>query len=143
VKAGNVVPLFSYGVIDANGQVQRDPTFPDLPHFIEAYEMMHGSAPSGPEFDAYRAFFGSGFAAQKPAMLQEGTPPEIVAAYRQAFADAVADPDLQARKGDILGEYDQAVGEDAERLYQIATSIEPEAQSWTQTFLAENYNVRF
>lgn len=143
VESGSVVPLFSYGVIDGNGDVQRDPTFPELPHFLEAYEMMHGQRPSGPEFEAYRAFFGSGFAAQKPAMLQEGTPPEIVETYRQAFADAVADPELQSRKGDILGEYDQATGADAERLYDIATTIDPEAQAWTRDFLAQNYNVRF
>ena len=143
VESGDVVPLFSWGVIGADGTVQRDPTFPDLPHFVEAYEMMHGSAPSGAEFDAYLAFFGSGFAAQKPAMLQEGTAPEIVEAYRQAFIDAVADPELQAAKGDILGEYTQAVGDDVDALYQIATNIDPEALAWTQDYLTTNHNVRF
>jgi hypothetical protein len=142
VEAGNAVPLFSWGVLDAQGNVQRDPTFPDLPHFVEAYEMMHGSAPSGVEFNAYLAFFGSGFAAQKPAMLPEGTPAEIVAAYRQAFADVVADPELQANKGDVLGEYEQAVGDDVEGLYRVATSIDPEARDWVRNFLTENYNVQ-
>jgi tripartite-type tricarboxylate transporter receptor subunit TctC len=142
VEAGNAVPLFSWGVLDAQGNVQRDPTFPDLPHFVEAYEMMHGSAPSGVEFNAYLAFFGSGFAAQKPAMLPEGTPAEIIAAYRQAFADVVADPELQANKGDVLGEYEQAVGDDVEGLYRVATSIDPEARDWVRNFLTENYNVQ-
>ncbi|WP_163269259.1 Bug family tripartite tricarboxylate transporter substrate binding protein [Chelativorans alearense] len=143
VEAGDAVPLFSWGVLDGQGNVQRDPTFPDLPHFVEAYEMMHGSKPSGVEFDAYKAFFGSGFAAQKPAMLPEGTPPEIVAAYRKAFADAVADPDLQANKGDVLGEYQQAVGEDVAGLYEVATSIDPKAREWVRQYLTENHNVRF
>jgi hypothetical protein len=75
--------MFSWGVLDGQGNVQRDPTFPDLPHFVEAYEMMHGEAPSGVEFDAYMAFFGSGFAAQKPVMLPEGTPDDIVQTYRR------------------------------------------------------------
>jgi tripartite-type tricarboxylate transporter receptor subunit TctC len=88
VEEGTAVPLFSWGVLDADGNVQRDPTFPDLPHFVEAYEMMHGEPPSGVAFDAYMAFFGSGFAAQKPVMLPEGTPAEIVAAYRPAVIDA-------------------------------------------------------
>ena len=143
VDAGTAVPMFSWGIIDANGDVQRDPTFPDLPHFVEAYEMMNGSAPSGPEFDAYLAFFASGFAAQKPAMLQEGTDPAIVETYRKAFADAVADPELQAAKGEILGEYDQAVGDDIDRLYQLATTIDPGARTWAQEYLATNHNVRF
>jgi hypothetical protein len=143
VEQGDAVPLFSWGVLDASGQVQRDPTFPDLPHFVEAYEMMHGSAPAGVEFEAYMAFFGSGFAAQKPAMLPEGTSDEIVNTYRQAFADAVNDPELQAIKGDILGEYAQAVGDDIEQLYAVATTVDPEAREWVRNMLTTDYQVQF
>lgn len=142
IEAGEAVPMFSWGVLDADGNVQRDPTFPDLPHFIEAYEMMHGEEPSGVEFDAYMAFFGSGFAAQKPAMLPSGTPDEIVEAYRQAFADVVADPELQANQGEILGEYEQAVGDDVQGLYEVATSIEPEARDWVRELLTNEYQAR-
>ncbi|RJL09339.1 Bug family tripartite tricarboxylate transporter substrate binding protein [Paracoccus siganidrum] len=141
VEAGDAVPLFSYGVLDAEGNVQRDPSFPDIPHFLEAYEMMHGEPPSGVAFDAYMAFFSAGFAAQKPAMLPRGTAPEIVEAYRQAFAEAVADPALQAAKGEVLGEYDQAVGEDTVPLYQVATSIDPEAREWVRGYLRDNHRV--
>ncbi len=143
VKEGKVVPLFSFGVIDAKGNVARDPTFPELPHFVEAYEMATGKKPSGVEFDAYLAFFGSGFAAQKPAMLQKGTPQPIVAAYRKAFAAAVADPELQAKKGDVLGDYEQAVGDEIDTLYKVATTIDPKARDWVRGFLSKNHNVRF
>ena len=142
VEAGEVVPLFSWGVLDAEGNVQRDPTFPDLPHFLEAYEMVHGEMDAaGIELQAYLAFFGSGFAAQKPAMLPNGTPPEIVEAYRQAFIDAVNDPELQANKGEVLGEYDQAVGDEVAGVYTAATTIDPVARDWVRQFLTENYNV--
>lgn len=143
IQAGNAVPLFSWGVLDAQGNVARDPTFPDIPHFVEAYEMMHGRKPSGVEFNAYLAFFGSGFAAQKPAMLPPRTPPEIVAAYRLAFQQAVADPELQAKKGEVLGDYEQAVGDNIQRLYEVATTIAPEAREWVRTYLTANHNVRF
>lgn len=143
VERGNAVPLFSWGVLDAQGRVQRDPTFPDLPHFVEAYQMMHGRPPSGVEFNAYLAFFGSGFAAQKPAMLPPRTPANIVATYRQAFAAAVADPELQANKGEALGDYEQAVGNDIEALYRVATTIDPAAREWVRNFLSANHNVRF
>lgn len=142
VEEGTAIPLWSWGTLDSEGNVQRDPTFPDIPHFIEAYEMAHGEAPpAGPMLNAYMAFFGSGFAAQKPAMLPNGTPDEIVAAYRQAFADAAADPDLQATAGDVLGEYEQAVGDDVEGLYAVATTIDAEAREWVRDFLSENYRV--
>jgi tripartite-type tricarboxylate transporter receptor subunit TctC len=143
VQAGTAVPMFSWGVLDGQGNVQRDPSFPDLPHFVEAFEMVNGSKPSGVEYDAYLAFFASGFAGQKPALLPHGTPANIVAAYRKAFADAVADPELQARKGDVLGDYKQAVGDDVEAVYRVATSIQPAAREWVRNFLATNHNVRF
>lgn len=143
VEQGDAVPMFSWGVLDANGQVQRDPTFPDLPHFVEAYEMMHGTPPSGVEFNAYMAFFGSGFAAQKPAMLPERTSDDIVFTYRKAFEDAVNDPELQAIKGDILGEYAQAVGPDIDKLYEVATTVDPEARDWVRTMLSTDYQVQF
>lgn len=143
IQAGNAVPLFSWGVLDAQGNVARDPTFPDLPHFVEAYEMMHGRKPSGVEYDAYLAFFGSGFAAQKPAMLPPRTAPEIVAAYRRAFQEAVADPELQAKKGEVLGDYEQAVGDNIQRLYEVATTIAPAAREWVRGYLTANHNVRF
>jgi tripartite-type tricarboxylate transporter receptor subunit TctC len=143
IQAGNAVPLFSWGVLDAQGNVARDPTFPDLPHFVEAYEMMHGRRPSGVEYNAYLAFFGSGFAAQKPAMLPPRTPPEIVAAYRRAFEQAVADPELQAKKGEVLGDYVQAVGDNIQRLYEVATTIAPDAREWVRGYLTANHNVRF
>ncbi len=143
IQAGNAVPLFSWGVLDAQGNVARDPTFPDLPHFVEAYEMMHGKKPSGVEYNAYLAFFGSGFAAQKPAMLPRGTAPEIIATYRRAFAEAVADPELQAKKEEVLGDYEQAVGDNIQRLYEVATTIDADAREWVRNFLTTNHNVRF
>jgi tripartite-type tricarboxylate transporter receptor subunit TctC len=142
-EAGEVVPLFTYGVIDANGDLQRDPTFPDIPHFGEVYEMMHGEEPSGIAFDAYMAFYAPGFAAQKIFLLQDGTPQEIIDAYRTAFAAAVADPELQAAKGDILGEYDQAAQDDIAALYDVATNANPEAREWVRNYLMDNHNVSF
>lgn len=141
VEAGTAVPLFSYGVLDADGNIQRDPSFPDIPHFAEAYEMMHGEAPSGVAFEAYKAFFVAGFAAQKIAMLPAGTPPEMVQAYRDAFAAAVADPELIAGAGEILGEYQQATGDEVEALYRIGTTIDPEAREWVRNYLRERHNV--
>ncbi|MDO5658414.1 MAG: tripartite tricarboxylate transporter substrate-binding protein [Paracoccus sp. (in: a-proteobacteria)] len=141
VEQGTAVPLFSYGVLDADGNIQRDPSFPDIPHFVEAYEMMHGEAPSGEAFEAYKAFFVAGFAAQKPAVLPANTPPEIVQAYRDAFAAAAADPELVASAGEILGAYTQAVGDDVEALYRIGTTIDPEAREWVRNYLRENHNV--
>jgi tripartite-type tricarboxylate transporter receptor subunit TctC len=143
VKAGTAVPLFSWGQFDAKGEFERDPTFPDLPHFGEVVRMVTGAAPSGVAFAAAKAFIGSGFAAQKPAMLPEGTPAPIVRAYREAFRAAIADPELQRTKDKVLGEYTQAVGDDVEGMYKVATSIDPQARAWVRDYLTRNHKVRF
>ncbi|MDO5648297.1 tripartite tricarboxylate transporter substrate binding protein [Paracoccus sp. (in: a-proteobacteria)] len=141
VEAGTAVPLFSYGVLNSEGEIVRDPSFPDIPHFVEAYEMLHGEKPSGLAFDAYKAFFIAGFAAQKPAVLPKGTPDHIVKAYRDAFAAAAADPELVASAGEILGEYQQAVGDDVDTLYKVGTTIDPEAREWVRNYLRERHRV--
>jgi tripartite-type tricarboxylate transporter receptor subunit TctC len=143
VQAGTAVPLFSYGVQDEAGKIVRDPSFPDIPTFEEVFRRMRGSEPGGQEYEAYLACSVAAFAGQKPAVLPNQTPAPIIAAFRKAFEDAVADPELQARKGDILGDYRQAVGPAADRLYATATSISPGARDWVRAFLTQNHNARF
>src|SRR3546814_14958562 len=65
VEEGTMVPLFTFGALDANGEIGRDPTLPDLPSFPEVYENVHGKKPSGPAWEAWQAFFLSGYATQK------------------------------------------------------------------------------
>ncbi len=143
VEAGTAVPIFTFGALDAEGNVVRDPTFPDIPHFLEAYEMMYGQPPEPSEkLDAYMAFFGAGFPAQKMILVPNTVDPAIIDAYKQAFADAVADPELQANKADVLGDYTQGTGDGAMRLYEIATTLSPEATAWMQDYLRTNYNVQ-
>jgi tripartite-type tricarboxylate transporter receptor subunit TctC len=78
VKNGEAIPLFSWGVLDNNGKLARDPNFPDMPHIEEAYEIVHGKKPSGIEWDAFLAFLVSGFPAQKLMVLPKGTSDDIV-----------------------------------------------------------------
>jgi hypothetical protein len=143
VRAGAAVPLFSYGVPDAQGNIRRDPSFPEIPTFEEAYRALHGRAPEGLGYQAYRACSVAAFAGQKPAVIPSDTPAPIIAAFRKAFEDAVKDPELIARRGDILGDYPQAVGAEADALYRTATTISPEARDWVRNFLTQNHNVRF
>lgn len=144
VEAGDAVPLYTVGSLDEEGNIVRDPTFPDIPHFLEAYEAMHGSMPvQNAQFEAYKAFFSAGFPAQKMALLPNSTPQPVIDAYREGFAAAVASEELQERKGDVLGDYPQATGEQAQRLFDIATNISDESREWMRNYLTENYNVRF
>ena len=41
----------------------------------------------------------------------------------------------------MLGDYDQAVGDEVVDLYKVATTIDPEAREWVRTYLSENHSV--
>lgn len=142
VDAGQAVPLFSWGVLNEDGEVVRDPTFPDLPSFYEAYQTLTGAAPAGPEYEAYFAFFTAGFPAQKMVFLPGGTPDDIVAAYQKAFENMKADPDYQASAEAVLGSYDQVTGTLAQSLFEKGTTITPEIRKQVTGMLAADYGVK-
>ncbi|MCL5778642.1 tripartite tricarboxylate transporter substrate-binding protein [Limibaculum sp. FT325] len=142
VEAGTAVPLFSWGALDEDGNLVRDPTFPDLPHFGEAYQMATGQAPSGPEYDAYFAFFTAGFPAQKMVFLPKDTPQEIVDAYQAAVTAMKQDPEYHATKEAVLGTYEQVTGKAAQALYTKGTVISPELRKQVVDMLTAEYNVK-
>lgn len=143
VKSGQAVPLFTWGVLDDNGALARDPTFPDLPHVGEVVERAFGKKPSGLEWNTLMAFIGAGFAAQKFVVLPKGTPKNIVDTYSTAFRKILDDPEFKTKKGKVLGVYPQATGKAAEALYRTATEISPASKFWVREFLSKNYAVKF
>ncbi|MGP1396708.1 MAG: tricarboxylate transporter [Inquilinaceae bacterium] len=140
VEEGTMVPLFAWGALDANGNIVRDPTFPDMPSFPEVYEMVNGEAPDGPAWEAWKAFYSAGFGAQKFVMLPAETDQAIVQAYRDAFAaimnDAEAMDDLRER----LGDYEQITGDALEAAQAAATEVSPETEQWVVNWLTERFN---
>lgn len=143
VKAGEAVPLFSWGVLDDHGNLARDPNFPDMPHFAEAYEIVQGKKPSGIEWEAFKAFLIAGFPGQKLLVLPKGTPDDIVEAYRAAVRALRKDPEYIAKRDELIGEYEQVTDAAGEKLYKEATTITPEARDWVRNFLTTTYQVPF
>jgi tripartite-type tricarboxylate transporter receptor subunit TctC len=143
IKAGKAVPLFSWGVLNDKGEFVRDPTFPDLPHFAEAYEMAFGKKPSGTAYEAFKAFVVAGYAAQKPIFLPKGTPKDIVDTYVQALDKVVKTPAFKEKAGDELGDYVQAVGPAAREAVKVALTIDPQAKAWVRDWLTRRFNVKF
>ncbi len=143
VDAGQAVPLFSWGVLDETGSVVRDPTFPDLPTFVEAYQTLTGKAPSGAEYDAYFAFFAAGFPAQKMMFLPKGTSDDIVEAYQAAVEAMKADPDYRADAETVLGAYEQVTGSLSQSLFEKGSTIAPELRAQVTGMLTETYGIKF
>lgn len=140
VAAGKAIPLMTWGMLDDRGDLVRDPTFPGLPHLGEVYEAMHGRKPQGPAWTAWRAFMAAGYPAQKMIFVKKGTPPDILAAWRKAAADTVAEPGFSEAAAKALGAYPQAVGQKAEVLKRVATNVPPKAKAWVKDWLKRRFN---
>jgi tripartite-type tricarboxylate transporter receptor subunit TctC len=143
VKSGKAVPLFSYGVVDAEGKPQRDPAFPDLPTFEEVYQTLRGSAPSGEAYEAYRAILLAGFIYQKGLWTNEGTPDSIVKEFYAAAKAIADDPDFKAKSDEVLGGYPLYSAEEMQDALYEAFDISDGARQYVIDLLAKKYAVKF
>ncbi|UCH21418.1 MAG: tricarboxylate transporter [Deltaproteobacteria bacterium] len=142
IKQGKAIPLMSWGALDANGNIVRDPVEPDLPSMPEAYEMLYGKKPSGPGFNAWKAFFIAGFGMQKAMWLPEKTSKDIVATYRDAAAKVIADPEFKEVVEKSLGGYPQLAGKDAESAFDKVLSVPKKDRDWLINWIETKYDVK-
>jgi tripartite-type tricarboxylate transporter receptor subunit TctC len=138
VEEGTMVPLFTFGALNAQGEIVRDPTLPDLPSFPEVYEAVHGKKPSGPAWEAWKAFFLSGYATQKFLVVPKDTPQDIVTAYREAAKKMAADPQTVAFLEAELGKYETIV-DGIDGAMEQATNVSPEAEEWILGWLNDRF----
>ncbi|MGF1446971.1 MAG: Bug family tripartite tricarboxylate transporter substrate binding protein [Pikeienuella sp.] len=141
VEAGQAVPIMTWGALDAEGNIVRDPTFPEIPTFKEVYTEIKGAEPSGEAWDAWKAFFVAGFPAQKMVFLPKGTSQEIIDAYTAAFEAVIARPDFPTISANRLGVYPQSTGQAAKVKLEQGTVVAPEAKAWVVNWLKERFNV--
>jgi tripartite-type tricarboxylate transporter receptor subunit TctC len=141
IEQGLGVPLMTWGVLDKDGNVVRDPIEPDLPCFPEVFEMVHGKKPSGSAWNAWKAFMVAGFAVQKAMWLPQKTKPEIVTAYREAAAKVMADAEFQGVVEKSLGGYTQVAGEDARKAFDQVLSVSKEDKAWILKWIKDKYDV--
>ena len=142
VDEGKAVVMMSWGALAPDGSIVRDPTFPDVPTFKEVCEATNGCATSGPAWEAWKAFFISGFPSQKLAFLPAGTPQDVIDTYAAAFERVAARPDFAEISAARLGKYPMYVGADAKTALAGAITVSPEAKSFVTDWLQEEFGVR-
>ncbi|EBA09808.1 hypothetical protein [Sagittula stellata] len=141
VEQGKAVPMMSWGALDEDGNIVRDPTFPDMPTFKEVCEATDGCETSGDAWDSWKAFFVAGFPSQKIAFLPNGTPQEVADTYIAAFEAVRARPDFAEFAAKQVGKYPMFVGNGAAKATKEATTVSPEAKAFVINWLKEAYGV--
>ncbi len=141
VEMGKATPLMTWGVLDDDGNIVRDPIEPELPCFPEAYEMVHGKKPSGSAWNAWKAFFIAGFGVQKAMWLPGKTKSEIVDAYRDAAHKILDDSEFQQVVEKSLGGYPQLAGKKAQKAFDQVLSVSDADKAWVIQWIKDRYNV--
>ncbi len=141
VAAGNAVPMMTWGSLDADGNIVRDPTFPDIATFKEVCEATDGCETSGEAWDAWKAFFVAGFPVQKLAFLPAGTPQDVIDTYTKAFEDVVARADFAEISSKRVGKYSVFTGDGAKAALGTATQVPAEAKAYVVGWLKDAYGV--
>ena len=141
VEAGKAVPMMSWGALDEDGNIVRDPTFPDMPTFKEVCQATAGCETSGEKWEAWKAFFVAGFPAQKMVFLPQGAPQEAIDTYTAAFNAILARPDFAQMSEVTLGVYPQLTGKGAQGAKAQATQVPAEAKAFVTNWLEERYGV--
>lgn len=140
VERGEAIPLFSFGALDENGSLIRDPSFPNLPHFGEVYEQM-GFQQQGQKWDTWFAFMAAGFGGMKLLLTPKETPDAIVKQFQQGILSMKKDSLYDETKVKALGYYEQAIGEKAKKIFDLATKVKPENKKYMKAWLRKKYKL--
>jgi len=141
VEAGDAVPMMSWGALDADGNIVRDPTFPDMPTFKEVCEATPVCETSGDQWDAWKAFFVAGFPAQKMVFLPAGASADAMATYSAAFDAIQQRSDFAEISSKRLGKYPQMTGAAADGAKASATQVPDAARAYVVGWLMDRYGV--
>lgn len=139
----DVVPLYTDGILDARGDVTRDPSWPDLPSVKEVYVALHGKEPSGPQWEAYKIALGTRGALDMVVWLHADAPKEAVEELTQAFREMSRDPQYQNALAEQTGGYPIIVGQEVLKpLVKQTFDIDPGVRDWLFTWLEQKYNIQ-
>lgn len=140
LEEGVAKPLFTLG-FEQDGEIGRDPVAPDVPHFLEVYEAIHGEPLSGVEYDVWKTLFDLRVTAGKMLLLPPGTPDDIVEAYGRAAGAALDLPMMQDDNAQlILGGYPQVVGaEESMRVLRGALGLTDEQRAWLEAWATDTH----
>ena len=133
-------PVWSYGVINEDGSLSRDPDLPDVPTFPEFYEAVKGEAPSGLGYELQKSLMNAKVMLSKAVMLPPGTPDDIRQVYIDAMKKTVADPEVAAKLPREVGSMPVNFGDATQRAIALGTAMDPEVRNWANEFLKANYD---
>ena len=98
-QQGLNAPLFSLPLLNADGELVKSPLVPDIPTVDELYESIHGSPPSGANWDAIRTMIEIDQTMQHVFLGPPRMDPQAIEEFRAVLGPTLANGGLQGRGG--------------------------------------------
>jgi hypothetical protein len=143
VEEGRAVPLFAQGFMNGNGELIRDPATPDIPTVAEVYTELHGEAPEGPAWEAYKAAVTAIGNGGKIILIHSEAPDEAKAAIYEAVEELLADKEFQAAAEAAAEGYSFTYGEELNSAVRAVANMSEDDLQWLRDFFSENYEMTF
>jgi len=140
VKKGKVIPVMTLGYTAKDGSIVRDPGYPEMPTIVDAYKALHGKAPSGTLWEAYKNFYSMGVMTSKGFALPPKTPQNIVDTYIKAAKAITKDKKFWKIAKKRLGSYPINFGKDARKNFMAAVDVKPEVKAFMKKFIKEKFD---
>ena len=83
----------------------------------------------------------AGFGGMKLLLTPKETPDEIVAAFHKGISAMKQDADYKQNKFKALGDYDQPIGQQADKIFDLATNVGKEEKAFMKNWLVEKYDL--
>lgn len=136
VKTGIVTPIYYHDSYSPDGALRSSPDFPELSSFTQVYSQIFGKPPSGIKYEALRAANIASGNMSRVAILPPGSPPDAVAALRQAFAALSKDEEFIAEAKKVMRFHPRfETGEEGERLRQKILQVPTELVDFIRQFI--------
>lgn len=140
-KRNEAIPLFSFGQINDQGKLVRDPIFSDLPTLKEVYIDIYGKSPSGEAWEAYKAFVNSAYTIQKVIWTHGDAPDAAKQALNLAIAKAESDYSFNKIGNNFHERYDPYTGSELKAMIDNAFNTPPEILNWVRELLKNKYGI--
>jgi len=141
IKSGLAVPLYTFGVVNEDGSISRDPALPNVPTFNEAYEAVYGKQPSGTGYEAWKSLMSVSVPLSKSWNLMAGTSPEIIKAWRDAARKTYAEIMKTPKGQKVFGPYKNIMTDAAIKIRDHGTTLDKASAKWLAQYVKERYNI--
>ena len=132
-------PLFSLPLLTADGELVKSPLVPDIPTIDELYASIHGSPPSGTNWDAIRTMIEIDQTMQHVFLGPPRMDPGAVEEFRAALAPTLSTEAFREEAVRILSYVPDHVDADrATGILDATADVTPEIQAYIEAQIARN-----